>query len=592
MYAFLYGILLAEPLEHPKINARYFRPALDAQHFLSVNETALGPCGSFLGKGNLSQASNSFSFVADDGSETGMLQSLDVLDLAGGFVFCRARLGVHLPVILRATGALPTGDELLESGIGDVLLDYKYRLSKPNDSIGVALSLRGSAPTATGKASVGNDGSLIEVELNLDSKYRSTILALNVGHKSQSTWSDEQSYFGSAVYARGGAALPLPYSSGIAAEVFSSFMYGASNFTQAFSGEVMLTGWKKFGLIALQAGMGYGLGSGVGTPDLQGLLGFAWLPELKKRDADRDGIIGSKDQCPEDAEDIDGFEDTDGCPEPTKVSIRITENNALLEQAQWKIGEVEGIGTEPISLPSQVTTLHVSMSGFQPVQKEIFIRGGQAQTINVPLKRIEGTLQLVPIDPEGNHIPNATWSFVGSDKQHSANQVANITPNDISIRVTADGYKVATHQLTIKANELFTLSVPMSPTKAQVKENKIDFDGVILFGHSSAVIDTSSFSILHDIGDVLKDYPRIKEIRIEGHTDNVGSNARNKRLSQDRADSVRAFLIEYGIEAQRMVAQGFGEERPVASNSTKEGKQQNRRVEFQILKMDAPRQVP
>ena len=75
MHIFLYGLLLAEPLEHPKINSQYFRPALDAQHFLSVNETALGTCGSFLGKGTASQSSNPFAFVANDGTETTMLAS-------------------------------------------------------------------------------------------------------------------------------------------------------------------------------------------------------------------------------------------------------------------------------------------------------------------------------------------------------------------------------------------------------------------------------------------------------------------------------------------------------------------------------------
>lgn len=592
MFVLLYGLLRAEPLEHPKINAQYFRPALDSQHFLSVNETTLGSCGSFIGRGNASQSSNPFSFVANDGDETEMIQSLDMLDLAGGFVFCRSRLGIHIPIILRAVGALPSGEELMESGIGDLLLDYKYRLSKPDDKIGIAVSLRGSAPTSTGKASVGNDGSMIEAEINLDTKYRKTVLALNIGHKSQATWSDEQSYFGSSIYARGGAALPLPYNSGIAAELFSSFMYGASSFAQAYSGELMLTGWKKFGFIALQAGMGYGLGNGIGSPDFRGLLGFAWLPKFAKKDTDRDGITNSTDQCPDKAEDIDGFQDTDGCPEPTRVIIRIMENGVELGDAQWQIGETKGVGSKPISLPSQVTTLKASPAGFQSIQKEIFIQGGEEQTIIVPMQRIQGTLQITPVDQNGAHISNATWSLVGSDKQFPTNEIASVAPDDINIRIMADGFKVVTHRLDIKANELSTLTIPMSSTKAHVKEDKIDFDGVILFRNNSAVIDKASFSILNDIGDALKDYPKIQEIRIEGHTDNVGSDSRNKRLSQERADSVRAFLIEYGIDPQRMIAKGFGEEQPVAENTTQIGKQKNRRVEFQIIKMATKEQTP
>ena len=135
MILFLITQLFAEPLEHPKINAHYFRPALDSRNFLSVNETDIGQCGSFLGNGAFSSASNPFLFKDDAGNETAMISSLDVLDLAGGFNFCNSRLGIHVPVIIRALGGLPSGQTFQESGIGDLLLDYKYRFSKPKAKI-------------------------------------------------------------------------------------------------------------------------------------------------------------------------------------------------------------------------------------------------------------------------------------------------------------------------------------------------------------------------------------------------------------------------------------------------------------------------
>ncbi|MBL0321309.1 MAG: OmpA family protein [Ignavibacteria bacterium] len=68
-----------------------------------------------------------------------------------------------------------------------------------------------------------------------------------------------------------------------------------------------------------------------------------------------------------------------------------------------------------------------------------------------------------------------------------------------------------------------------------------------------------------------------------GHTDNVGADADNMKLSQDRINSVQTYVIAKGIDASRLTAKGFGETKPTASNETDEGRQQNRRVEFTIV---------
>ena len=72
-------------------------------------------------------------------------------------------------------------------------------------------------------------------------------------------------------------------------------------------------------------------------------------------------------------------------------------------------------------------------------------------------------------------------------------------------------------------------------------------------------------------------------IRIEGHTDSDGSDVYNLKLSQSRAESVRASLIERGVEDGRLLAVGFGEQQPVAPNTTEDDKARNRRVEFIII---------
>ncbi len=106
----------------------------------------------------------------------------------------------------------------------------------------------------------------------------------------------------------------------------------------------------------------------------------------------------------------------------------------------------------------------------------------------------------------------------------------------------------------------------------------------ILFSFNSASIRPESTPTLEEIGEMLENYPDLR-IAIEGHTDSQGDDIYNQELSERRAVAVRLYLIEtYGIAANRLEAQGFGESQPVADNETPEGRQQNRRVE--LVKLD------
>jgi outer membrane protein OmpA-like peptidoglycan-associated protein len=78
-------------------------------------------------------------------------------------------------------------------------------------------------------------------------------------------------------------------------------------------------------------------------------------------------------------------------------------------------------------------------------------------------------------------------------------------------------------------------------------------------------------------------HKKTAHIEISGHTDNVGKKSANKKLSQQRADAVRAYLVAKGIDPDRIKAVGYGDEKPVASNDTSEGRQKNRRIEVIAL---------
>lgn len=114
-----------------------------------------------------------------------------------------------------------------------------------------------------------------------------------------------------------------------------------------------------------------------------------------------------------------------------------------------------------------------------------------------------------------------------------------------------------------------------------VRKGSITLAGVN-FENDSARLLPESLAVLDAIAADLKRYPRLK-VEVQGHTDSVGSDAYNQKLSQSRAESVRDRLVSQGVDAAQLLARGYGEARPVTTNATPEGRLQNRRVAMQVL---------
>jgi outer membrane protein OmpA-like peptidoglycan-associated protein len=125
---------------------------------------------------------------------------------------------------------------------------------------------------------------------------------------------------------------------------------------------------------------------------------------------------------------------------------------------------------------------------------------------------------------------------------------------------------------------------PPAPPRVVLTPSSIQITEKIQFALDSAEILAASHGLLGEIAGVLKENPQIDVLQIEGHTDITGSADHNRKLSQRRAESVRDFLVRYGIVGKRLVCRGFGPDRPVADNASEEGKERNRRVEFNIVK--------
>lgn len=100
----------------------------------------------------------------------------------------------------------------------------------------------------------------------------------------------------------------------------------------------------------------------------------------------------------------------------------------------------------------------------------------------------------------------------------------------------------------------------------------------------------SAGALLDQIAAVIKANPQVRRVRVEGHTDNLGDEEMNVDLSERRAERVRFELAKRGVERDRMLPRGFGSTRPIAPNTTKDGRKKNRRVEFRVIDPPPPGQ--
>ncbi len=131
---------------------------------------------------------------------------------------------------------------------------------------------------------------------------------------------------------------------------------------------------------------------------------------------------------------------------------------------------------------------------------------------------------------------------------------------------------------------------PPGPARVVLTASNIAIMDKVQFETGKATLLPASHALLDEVAKMLVDNPQVELISVEGHTDSTGSPDFNRKLSQDRAESVKRYLTKKGVKAKRMEPKGFGPDRPIADNETDVGREANRRVEFNILKQ-GPKKV-
>ena len=188
---------------------------------------------------------------------------------------------------------------------------------------------------------------------------------------------------------------------------------------------------------------------------------------------------------------------------------------------------------------------------------------------------------------DGKARPNDEIIFVSSKTGNTFKSISNSEGKSAIVLKKADKYEVFYNNLNenekvqefeipdSKGKYSINLSLKYDPPRTITLKN-------VFFDSGKAILKKESYTALNDLYDALKMKPAMV-IEIAGHTDNVGSKEANQLLSEQRAVSVRAYLIRKGIEGSRIQAKGYGDTEPVAYNDNSEGRQQNRRTEVRII---------
>ena len=255
----------------------------------------------------------------------------------------------------------------------------------------------------------------------------------------------------------------------------------------------------------------------------EGFLGLTWW--FGSSDRDGDGIPNDRDLCPNDPEDLDGFQDDDGCPDPDNDGDRLPDaQDACPDQPE----DLDGFQDDD-GCPDPDNDGDGLLDGDDNCPDEA--------------EDIDGFM-----DDDGCPDPD-------NDGDGVLDSLDNCPDTPAGIEVDESG----------------------CPIIEEIKESLV-LEGVT-FLSGSAQLTPESVGILAKVAESLRAWPNVR-IEVRGHTDSVGPGEANRNLSYRRALTVRDSLIQMGISASRISAVGFGEDYPIADNDSREGRATNRRVEI------------
>lgn len=397
--------------EVPDFNAQRFRPAIDAGRTLWVDDARM-PVEGAQARVLLSYHHDPLVYRTAD-EEVGIVRNVLQANVIGGWGIGPVRIGLDVPIYLFADGQVTDA----ETGLGDVGIDARFTVfgeEAPVESpVDVGVQGRLILPTATVDTALGAPDLAGQLALVGSIDVADWRFAANVGTRIGPEETLENVVLDDAFEYRFGGAYDFDGRGGIALEFAGFVYYSAEVANRAGSPfEGLLSGYGRptEGLM-VRGGVGRGFTAGVGSPDIRLIAGLSVVPKTSSSDdavtevgdSDNDGIADDKDACPTEAEDIDTFEDDDGCPDPTTdVVLRVVDpdgdpvRTARLSRTQGD-GEptVTKGGKHALDLEPGDWRFVASAPGYEDTEMTYAVENGPPLALNVAMEPTSQRIKVV-----------------------------------------------------------------------------------------------------------------------------------------------------------------------------------------------------
>jgi outer membrane protein OmpA-like peptidoglycan-associated protein len=300
-------------------------------------------------------------------------------------------------------------------------------------------------------------------------------------------------------------------------------------------------------------------------------LSWEWTTGVNLRlggpkDMDKDGIVDEEDSCIDEPEDFDNFKDEDGCPEDDNDGDGIVDADDQCPGTDADDDTAEDI--DDFEDADGCPDLDNDGDGIADTDDDCPLVAGGEATGGCP-------------DADGDGIRNAD-----DECEDEAGKEGSFGCPD------GDEDRVPDYRDDCPEEPGWEEAIPLLSDgckgRVYVTKKFLVVTEKIQFDSGRATIKKASHALLDDIFEALQKNASLTELLIAGHTDDRGDDAKNLTLSEDRAKAVKTYLVDKGIDKKRIKGKGFGETEPIGDNATREGRDENRRVEFRIKSSKSP----
>lgn len=443
-------------------------------------------------------------------------------------------MSAQLPILLSRDVGQDFRGDLSPEGFGDMELRGRYTFQERSPSrFGFALEGLARLPTGRDSALLGAGSFASGFNLIMDGELGPVTPVINVGY----LWQAHKQYLGLVEddLLRYGLALRTEILPGERLLAIAEWA-GSSTISDPVPGSELSGALAtRFLGTLLHAGAGAGLGSQPGVPAWRIFAGVSYTTGGHQSDPDGDGIVSARDRCPQLAEDLDLFEDDDGCPEIDNDGDGILD---ALDQCPVQVEDPDGFRDND-GCPDKD-------NDGDGIEDELDACANQAEDLD-GYQDEDGCPDL---DNDGDGVPDTLDQCPLQPETRNRFQDSDGCPDE-------------------RPRYVFDERIPVILYSIEFKPN-------------SDELLPSSGPILDELAKSMQEQPGIK-IRVEGHTDDQGGKADNLGLSQLRALQVVNALIDRKVDPRRLTYIGYGESRPLGPNQDEEGRARNRRVQFLAL---------